>query len=863
MEIVLLLAVLILVIILFNKNSNHQKTYQIDMNILNKKIDELSRKISNQNNSTLSNNSTVEEEISILREEIQEEKTTPFDEPIYGSYDEKLNTSFEESLSEELTENKEVKAEEESSSLAAFSSDGIAGEVREQISKPYVQEPPKPYVPKKSWLETFKEKNPDIEKFIGENLINKIGILILVLGISFFVKYAIDKDWINEPARVGIGVLAGAIVMGVAHRLRKNYAAFSSVFVAGAISIFYLTIGIAFHDYHLFSQTVAFIIMVVITIFSVLVSVSYNRKELAILSLIGGFAVPFMVSTGEGNYKVLFTYITILNIGMIIIAYFKKWSLVTFLAFLFTCILYSSWFGIEFSSNTLPYRGALFFATGFYLIFSIATVINNIRSKGSFSKLDYFIMVANTFFYFGMGISIIENWKPEYKGLFTVALALYNLVFAFVLYKKFGINKNAIYLLLGITLSFITLAIPIQFHGNYITLFWACEAVLLFWLSQKSKIATFKLGAIVVQVLMLGSLFMDWVQIYSATTILELQPFTNKIFITGLVSVLSLIFTYYLMKREREHTHLLIIDFNPKFYKSIALVLSILVGYMVGMLEIIYQANEYNANLFSAISYPVLYHFVFSVAIIYFVLKSKFNNKEVLSIIISAINIILYITIFSGLSTNEMIENTKLSLMSTAAFIIHYLLIICVAFFIYTIVQNRKSEGLSSIINHKLSLWVLAFCIVYILSNEIMIHGLILNNNIINIAELNKTYPITNGSANEFNYEKNEYINAKFSDAKIQIIKIGYPILWGVLSFVFLIVGIKRQNKQLRIIALSLLGITILKLFLFDIKNVSETGKIIAFILLGVLILIISFVYQKIKKLVVDEHNNTHDEENN
>ena len=95
--------------------------------------------------------------------------------------------------------------------------------------------------------------------------------------ISYFVKYAIDKDWINEPARVGIGVLCGALVMGIAHKLRKNYAAFSSVIVAGAIAIFYFTIGIAFHDYQLFSQAVAFSIMVVITAFSALISLSYNR----------------------------------------------------------------------------------------------------------------------------------------------------------------------------------------------------------------------------------------------------------------------------------------------------------------------------------------------------------------------------------------------------------------------------------------------------------------------------------------------------------------------------------------------------------------------------------------------------------
>src|SRR5690606_851085 len=127
--------------------------------------------------------------------------------------------------------------------------------------------------PTLSWFDRFKRDNPDLEKFIGENLINKIGIVILVLGISFFVKYAIDKDWINEPARVGIGIFCGGLLLGVAHRLRLKYKAFSSVLVAGAIAVFYFTIAIAFHDYKLFSQTTAFIVMVGITAFSIFVSV--------------------------------------------------------------------------------------------------------------------------------------------------------------------------------------------------------------------------------------------------------------------------------------------------------------------------------------------------------------------------------------------------------------------------------------------------------------------------------------------------------------------------------------------------------------------------------------------------------------
>ncbi|MCT3774887.1 DUF2339 domain-containing protein [Elizabethkingia anophelis] len=843
MEIFLLLIILVFVIISLNKSAANSKATQEAISKLKDEINSLNLKIDTQ---TLKAEEPQPEIVPVVTEEPQ------------PAIREEIKAEEEKQI---IEENPVVEEAPVQAAMSAAVSRKLQPEtipLQENAEIPVTEKIVLP--PKKSWLQTFKEKNPDIEKFIGENLINKIGILILVLGISFFVKYAIDKNWINEPARVGIGILCGALIMGVAHRLKKNYKAFSSVFVAGAISIFYFTIGIAFHDYHLFNQATAFIIMVIITIFSAFVSVSYDRKELAVLSLIGGFAVPFMVSTGEGSYKVLFTYIAILNIGMLIIAYFKKWSLVTLLAFIFSCVLFSFWFGEKVIDGGLPYRGALFFATLFYLIFSIATVVNNLRNKGTFSKLEYFIIIVNTFFYFGIGISIIHKWGIDFKGLFTVALALYNLAYAILLYKKFGLDKNAIYLLLGLALTFVTLAIPIQFNGNYITLFWSAEAVLLFWLFQKSRIAAFKLGAIVVQTLMLFSLMMDWDFYYVKSTAI-LKPAFNPIFITGLVSLVSLILTYLLLRKEKEEVDIFTVKFNPALYRQGVSIAAVIVGYFIGLFEISYQANMGIANYYSAQSYSVLYHFLFSTGVIYFTLKRKNIAVNNLAIILSCINILLYIVVFHQLVTDEMKENYYSDLSGKSAFFIHYILLTCLAYFGYTIIRLRNNNSFSIIINHKIALWVFAFCIVFIMSNEVMVHGLIFSGELVSQAELAKRFPVTKEQL--YKYDRLIFIDEKLSFVKLQIIKIGYPILWGALSFVFLIIGIKKQNKQLRIIALALLGITIIKLFFYDIKNVSETGKIIAFILLGVLILIISFVYQKIKKLVIDESSKPNDKENN
>ena len=82
-------------------------------------------------------------------------------------------------------------------------------------------------------------------------------------------------------------------------------------------------------------------------------------------------------------------------------------------------------------------------------------------------------------------------------------------------------------------------------------------------------------------------------------------------------------------------------------------------------------------------------------------------------------------------------------------------------------------------------------------------------------------------------------------------IKTGLPVLWGVLSFAMMWLGMNFKNRTLRIISLSLFSFTLLKLFLFDIRNIPAAGKIVAFFCLGVLLLIVSFMYQRVKQIII------------
>ncbi|TPE44105.1 DUF2339 domain-containing protein [Pontibacter mangrovi] len=688
-------------------------------------------------------------------------------------------------------------------------------------------EAPRP-LPKPSIFDKFRE-NLDWEKFIGENLINKLGIAILVLGIGFFVKYAIDQDWINEIGRVAIGILAGGALLGLAHRLRKTYQAFSSVMVGGGMAVLYFTIAIAFHEYQLFSQTVAFLLMVGITGFTILLSIAYNRMELAMLALVGGFASPFMASSGEGNYIVLFVFILILNLGILVLAYFKKWSLLNTIAYVFTIILYGGWLTTRVvdTPNNPPYAGALIFATLFYLVFFAMNIINNIKERRHFTAPEIMILLSNTFLYYSAGMYVLQYIAGgNYQGLFTLIIAVFNFVFAFLLYRNQKADRNLVYLLIGLVLTFLSLTAPVQLKGNYITLFWALESVLLLWFSQKSGIKLIRVASVAVMGLMAVSLLMDW-NLYYYELSEPLNMVLNKVFVTGLVAVAALAATRWLLQREHE---LILIRFLPaEVYHSIISFALVLGLYLVLLQELSHTldrlAVSYAAKYFIIGLYNYLYLFLL-------LLQSRRLSNQLVQQGIAAlavVGVILYLTLQYPLSVSTRNAYLTDGSETLSSFMLHYLPLVLVLLLVAQLLRLVAQRYTFNSRAGKIALWSASFVVVFIASAEL--------ENLVSLL-----------------FYKPDYSLAVWLK---QVRKIGFPILWGISSFILMMIGMQRKIKTLRIVSLSLFFLTLLKLFLFDIRGISEGGKIAAFICLGVLLLTVSFMYQRLKVILLDDDTAT------
>ncbi len=668
---------------------------------------------------------------------------------------------------------------------------------------------------------SFMERNPDLEKFIGENLLSKVGIVIFVIGMGFLVKLGIDNEVINEGMRVAIGVIIGGGMIGLAHYLRVSFSKFSSILIGGALSVLYFTIALAFHEYHLIPQIAAFTIMVLITILGIILSLSYDRIELAVLAIIGGFGTPFFLSDGSGNVTILLSYILILDIGMLILVYFKKWNLINYIAYVFTYALFIGVFYNYYQFEPDQYRRPIFIGlTSIYLVFFLMSIIYNVKNKIKFEPKEIGILISNSAIYFGFGLAIFNDYKEGlYSGLFTALVAFFNFIFCFVLYKKKDIDSNLLYLLIGLVLTFVSLIAPIQLDGNNITLFWSIEGVLLLWLSKKSGLEILKGTAIIINILMIISLALDWqLNYFPDGEYLVLNLFLNKAFITSLTVLISLFVSLKLMQEEEMIQVKGIYIIWKKFYLKILLGIILFLGIY---LELDYQLTKFEFAIGTKHILLGIYNSIFAISLIYFERFNKNNYLKIATDIISGALIFTYVTSRSIVAArNSYIQQEE----SFAGFMWHYLLLILLIFLVVNLSKNIFNRITIKSPEGRVYLWVLGLITLIVLSSEIM--------------HLSIFYQAEHGTA--------------ISDAKRLATKSIYPIVWSVCAFAFMIVGMKFRLKTIRIISLMLFLITIIKLFVYDLAD-STTGKIVSFIFLGVVLLLISFLYQKLKFIIQDD----------
>ena len=676
----------------------------------------------------------------------------------------------------------------------------VEEETPETIEEPVEEEQEEPAMAmeEEEEIEEYATSETNFEKYIGENLFGKIGILIFIIGIGFFVKYAIDQNWINETARTLMGYAVGAGMLVLAERLHKRYHTFSSLLAGGAFGIYYLITAIAFHYYTLFSHTIAFVILCVTTIFMSAVSVLYDRKELAVTALVGGFIAPFIISTDSSSIISLQIYITILNIGMFCLAMYKKWAILPMVSFAFTYIILwgTTALGSFSDSEAVSTYPTLFaFATLFYVIFLLPVVFILRTQYGENTRLGLLgIITANSFMYLIYGDFLLQHFEASSDTTAYLAFFIAAVNLAIHLYLRFRVEGQDTLrnLMLGLAVTFASMGIPILFSAANVLMVWAAESVLLLWLFTKEKNRIYELASAVLLLLTLGALA------YYRTTDTFIHDTGDSLFFNGAFFVTTFVsIAYYVIA--------VIMQFNKELFSDtkrlIAYTPCNAIAYALGF-SILFLAfrDNYHFHLEQPISeYASLLTANIMLLGGALILRKRFEiseNKLAYEISLYLAGILFAMTVWNYTAPEGLLLRWLMALV-TIAYMAY-----CMRGQLLVASNQRNLHTEYSIISTLMWLTLTRFLLI---------------------------------TFNEVN----------FSTA--------FSLSLGIAAFILMCIGMRYHSKEIRIVSLAEFGIVIGKLILNDVWAMPALGKIIVFISLGALLLILSFLYQKLKDALFNE----------
>lgn len=652
-------------------------------------------------------------------------------------------------------------------------------EVNENISTPV----------QKDWL-------APVSDFLKQNALTIIGIFTLVLGIGYFVKYAIDKNWIGEAARAGIGFCTGAGIIITGHFLRKSYQAFSSIITGGGAAVLYFTATIAFREYHLFTQNTAFIITALITAASIILSYYYKNEVLIIFSMIGGFAAPLMISTGQSNYLFLFIYITLLNTGMLAASFLQHWKSVRWTAYIFTTGYLFFW------TNESPELLSITFYLISYLIFYIFALHDYFR-RNMLSTSDILILaLANFSSILGL-LYIFDTLKYEPPIVFPLIFAAVNVILLFREYtrKSFGVAYSVF---AGLVTSLITIAVAIQFKAHLITSIWAIETTLLLFIWKKTGHKIFKTFFYILFPLVMIAQLITWAEYFGSK---DFNIIFNPPFITSSFTIVSIMINLYLLRNTVKETQ----EKSNNFFEDLITVVSYGVIYITFLLEITYHISEMPWSAITSVGILFSIYYIF----VLLLLRKPLNIRNDIQ------NILIYLFFFliiinTSASTFPVVAAIVTKKLHLGFYFLHLLQWIPYLYIGYRIIPS------SAFHKQRISYWMLSLTLIIAVS-----------------CELHHSYILMVSNDLPHSYKASEHFNILY-----------LPIIWTILASIFIYNGLKKNIQEYNKIGFALIGLMVLKLYGYDVWQMDNISRISAFIALGIILLLSSFAFQRLKNMI-------------
>ncbi|HTT39698.1 MAG TPA: DUF2339 domain-containing protein [Burkholderiales bacterium] len=329
---------------------------------------------------------------------------------------------------------------------------------------------------------------------MGGNTVARIGVVVLFFGVAFLLKYAYEHTQIPISVRLTGVAISAIVLLAIGWRLRIKRPGYALALQGAGVGVLYLTVFAALRLYQLLPPEAALVLLFLIAALSAALAVMQDAQSLAALGASGGFLAPILASTGGGSHVMLFSYYTMLNLGILGVAWYRAWRPLNLLGFLFTFAIGTLWgtrfYQPELFQSTEPFL-ILFFLL--YLAIPILFARQRARPVAALGEqqvqnyVDATLVFGTPLVAFALQTRLVR--EIEYGSAFSAAaLSLVYLVLARWLYaRQRGELRLLVEAFLALGVVFGTLTIPLALDGRWTSAGWALEGAAILWAGVRQR----------------------------------------------------------------------------------------------------------------------------------------------------------------------------------------------------------------------------------------------------------------------------------------------------------------------------------------------------------------------------------------